>query len=90
MKISTHLKIGAGTAAVVTGTLLAASTADLRPGEVRLQQSPGIELPGVADRDLRESILTDENWAEHQVVPNRVFVKFRADLARLDLDGTLE
>ena len=38
------------------------------------------DAAGGVDNDARVSILTDDDWARFDVVPNRVFVKFRPEL----------
>jgi subtilisin family serine protease len=70
----------AGAALVLAGSLSAAvkdkQTADglqtdlVQKGELQ-----------VGDGELQHSIITDEQWAQYPVVPNRVFVKFRAHIA---------
>ena len=76
-----HLRIATTTAAVLMAGSLFAATVD-KPVEEGLQaKTPSSDqLPG-QDGDLRNSIITDEAWAQYEVVPNRVFVKFRAEIA---------
>ena len=69
------------------GTAVLSSTLDGPAPRASLDVQVRDKAVGVED-DARVSILTDEDWARHEVVPNRVFVKFRAELGdqdRLDL-----
>jgi len=47
-------------------------------------------IDAIAVDDARVSILTDEDWAQHEVVPNRVFVKFRPELGEQGRDDLLD
>ena len=40
--------------------------------------------------DAVASILTDEDWSRHEVVPHRVFVKFRPDVGGKQQDDVVE
>ena len=81
MKIATQGHLMAGAVALTTTALFAASVEKSAP--VRIQQDIVIGDGGleVADPIGGKSIIIDEDWARHEVVPNRVFVKFRQDLA---------
>ena len=72
---TTPLQIAVGTITLMAGTMFAASVEQTDSGD-GLQTD---ELQ-VGNGGLKESIITDEAWAQHQVVPNRVFVKFRAEI----------
>lgn len=51
--------------------------------------SPDLANPGGVDEGVRRSIVTDDRWTDHEVVPNRVFVRFRADLDATGRDALL-
>ena len=60
---------------LMASAVFAASPEQAAPGE-GLQT----DKAEVGNGGLGNSIITDEDWAQHQVVPNRVFVKFRAEI----------
>ena len=78
----------AASAAVLMAGTLSAAVKDTQPGDglqTDLIQKGDLQ---VGDGELQRSIITDENWAQYPVVPNRVFVKFRLNIegeAREDL-----
>lgn len=81
MQIATQGHLMAGAVALTTTALFAAGVE--KTAAVGIQQDIVIEGGGleIADPVGGKSIIIDEDWARHEVVPNRVFVKFRQDVA---------
>ena len=75
MKTVTKSHVMAGFVALTASTILGIENTSL--AESQQDIVPIAKGGDVADQDVRNSILVDDNWARHQVVPNRVFVKFR-------------
>ena len=85
MIILTHASI----ALAIASTPILAATSD-GPG-VRPAVAPEIlDAGGMVDEGVRESIITDETWGQYDVVPNRVFVRFRQAIDAGGRIGLLE
>ncbi len=79
MNTVTNSHVVAGFVALTASTILGIENTSL--AESRQDIVPIAKGGDLADQDVRNSILVDDNWARHQVVPNRVFVKFRPEIA---------
>ena len=81
MNIATKGHLMAGVVVLTTTTLLAANAREsigVASDRIVGPLSAGAVVDGPV---LGRSILVDDDWARHEVVPNRVFVKFRQDVA---------
>ena len=94
MKRVTHGHFVAGAVTSMATTLFAASVEKSAPVSTPQKVvAASSDLEGgvnAATPIVGKSIIVDENWAQHEVVPNRVFVKFRSDLARVGQENLLD
>ena len=70
----------AAVALLVFPLAIAATISLAAPPEIR---TPTVDAPGLGGgpKDNRRSIVVDDDWADHEVAPNRVLIRFRSDLA---------